>query len=204
VGVAVDNTSVYWTNAGSCLNASCTGALLSVPINGGTPVTLASSLGLPRDVVVDGTNLYWTQNRDGAVMKTSIQGGSPTPLAVLGPSQTTTYTTQGIVVDAVNAYWRVGTDTSGQYPASVLQVPLTGGSPKAIAFGQTGLGIATDRKNLYWISANNSGMIMKAPPGGNPLTTLASGIGAGRMAVDATSVYWTAEAAGNVMKLTPK
>ena len=43
---------------------------------------------------------------------------------------------------------------------------------------------------------------MKVPVGGGSVTTLASGRHPIGIAVDATSVYWTAS--GAVMKLTPK
>ena len=46
---------------------------------------------------------------------------------------------------------------------------------------------------------------MKVPLGGGSPTTLASGQSQPyRLAVDATSVYWTNHASGTVMKLTPK
>jgi hypothetical protein len=47
-------------------------------------------------------------------------------------------------------------------------------------------------------------MIMKAPPDGRVITTLASDVGPGRIAVDNTSVYKTDYSGGRVIKVTPK
>jgi hypothetical protein len=71
-GVAVDSTSVYWTNSGV---GTSDGAVMKVPIGGGTPTTLASgptSFG----IAVDATSVYWVspgtiENNysDGAVFR---------------------------------------------------------------------------------------------------------------------------------------
>jgi hypothetical protein len=64
-GIAVDGTSVYWTNFGIP-----TGAVMKVPISGGAPTTLASGQDFPQGIAVDGTSVYWTNNGDpGRVMK---------------------------------------------------------------------------------------------------------------------------------------
>ena len=59
-GVAVDATTVYWTTAD---------AVMSMPISGGTPVTLANvgGLGGGAGIAVDATSVYWIA--PGAIMK---------------------------------------------------------------------------------------------------------------------------------------
>jgi len=81
MGIAVDATSVYWTN-----NAG--GAVMKVPIGGGTPTTLATAQTTPWEITVDATSAYWVNEgtsansySDGAVMKMPIGGGTPTTLA---------------------------------------------------------------------------------------------------------------------------
>lgn len=51
---------VYWTDG-------CSGTVMSVPLAGGTPTTLASGQ-TPTDIAVDGSSVYWTNN-GGTVMK---------------------------------------------------------------------------------------------------------------------------------------
>jgi hypothetical protein len=53
--IAVDASSVYW---GVTESAAGTGAVLRVPLGGGTPETLASKQS-PASIVVDGTSVYW-------------------------------------------------------------------------------------------------------------------------------------------------
>ena len=61
LGIAVDATSVYWTNYEG-------GTVQKVGLGGGTPVTLASGQATPYDIAVDATSVYWT-NLGGTVMK---------------------------------------------------------------------------------------------------------------------------------------
>jgi hypothetical protein len=61
--IAVDATSVYWTD-------NLSGTVMTVRICGGAPVTLASGQDGPTFIAVDATSVYWT-NRGGTVMKRS-------------------------------------------------------------------------------------------------------------------------------------
>jgi sugar lactone lactonase YvrE len=56
--MAVDGTSVYWTNFYG-------GSVVKVPLDGGTVVTLASGQNNAEGIAVDATNVYFT-NYDGA------------------------------------------------------------------------------------------------------------------------------------------
>lgn len=69
-GIAVDANNVYWTNYGS-------GTVMSVPIGGGTLVTLANTTQeSPDGIVVDGTSVYWA-NANGNTTKGSISKLTP-------------------------------------------------------------------------------------------------------------------------------
>jgi hypothetical protein len=60
VSLAVDATNVY-------LSGDANGALVTVPICGGTVTTLATRRG--PGIAVDANSVYWTNTNDGTVMK---------------------------------------------------------------------------------------------------------------------------------------
>jgi hypothetical protein len=105
-------------------------------------------------------------------------------------------------VDTTSVYW-------GNSVTSVMKVPVDGGIPTTLASAQhDAWGITVNSASVYWTAGTT---VMKAPVGGGSVTTLASGqSSAFGIAVDGTCVSWTnsvtaaANAAGNVMKLTPK
>ena len=191
VGIAVDATSVYWTNLVS------SGTVMKAPLGGGSPVTLAFGQDYPYDVAVDGTSVYWTNtgsaSGDGSVMKTPLGGGTQTTLAsgLVGP--------RGIAVDSTSVYW---SDMIGSY-ADVMKAPIegniVGSTPTTIYVSNQSniFCIAVDATSIYWGSTGPS-TVMKAPLGGGEPTTLAALSTTGQsnffgIAVDATSVYWISE-----------
>lgn len=100
-GIAVDATNVYWANGGG----SPSGAVMKVPLGGGTPTVLArSGVNAPRGIAVDATNIYWTDTNNNTntntVMKLPLSGGTPTTLASW-PGSGSGY----IAVDATSVYW---------------------------------------------------------------------------------------------------
>jgi hypothetical protein len=64
-GMAVDATNVYYANfdVAHCgfgnTPGPCDGAVMKVPINGGTPVTIAALSNAPLTIAVDATSVYW-------------------------------------------------------------------------------------------------------------------------------------------------
>ena len=198
-GIAVDATSVYWTDPGAA-------AIMKVPLGGGAPTTLASGPA-SSGIAVDATSVYWTTNlyRNASVMRVPLGGGAPITLATGQNSP------PGVAVDATSVYWTncsVLLNPRAQRPRldSVMKLPLGGGTiPTPLASYQVtpcAIAIAVDATNVYW--TGSSGTVMKVPVNGGTPTTLASGQDEpDAIAVDGTSVYWinSVRTNGAVMKL---
>jgi hypothetical protein len=151
-GIAVDSQYIYWTQEQTG-QATGTGAVLRIPIGGGTVTTLVSSLDQPWYIVVDSTSLYWNDQNDGTLLKAPLAGGTPTTLA--GHPNTDDLsapvaTPVGLALDAKNVYWA----NSGN--ATVMSVPIGGGAPVTIAHGASISAFAADSANLYWVNAGDT------------------------------------------------
>jgi hypothetical protein len=92
-GIAVDDTSVYWTNSAK------DGGVMKINVGGGTPEALADNLGQPFGIAVDDTSVYWTNQDDGTVRKVPLDGGAQVTLAT---GQAKPYL---IALDATCVYW---------------------------------------------------------------------------------------------------
>jgi hypothetical protein len=90
--IAVDSTSVYWTNE------SDGGAIVRAPTDGGDATVLALAT-RPSGIAVDATYVYWTDLGAGTVMAVPIDGGTPLTIASGQPCP------QAVAVNATSVYW---------------------------------------------------------------------------------------------------
>jgi hypothetical protein len=177
IAVAVDSTSVYWTDSNGIKKAA---------IGGGSATTLATSSGY--NLAVDATNVYWT-TAGGAVMKVGIGGGSATTLVSSG-GQGNTF---GIAIDSTYVYWTAqsaGPPNSG----TVCRVAIAGGGVTTLASGLSRpQGIAVNSSSVYWTNPSDGTVVMMAIGGGMTTTIASPGNTTPPTAItlDATSVYWT-------------
>lgn len=175
--LAVDSTAIYWVD-------TCKKAVRSMPIGGGSPSSLVSSLTIDGtdSLALYGNSLYYTDQT--GVYQLPKAGGSRKTLA-----STPSSTPMNIAADSVHAFWSDSTGT-------VNGVVRTGGTPFTLASNQTGVGhIAIDPNNIYWITAGmqsaNNGTLMQLAFGGSTPVQLASGLSEdGPVVVDGTTVYW--------------
>lgn len=147
--VAVDATSVYWG-----WNGLNNGVVLSVPLSGGTPTTLATGANQICGMAVDATRIYWTLcNEDnGSVMALKKAGGMPVGIGggnVDGP----------LVSDGTNVYF---TTFSG-----LLSVPVAGGTVAVtLATDVSGVNIcplAVDATSVYYAGAEGNALTRITP-----------------------------------------
>ena len=120
MGIAVDGTSVYWTNYDG------TGTVRKVPIDGGPLATLGSGFSFPSGITVDTRSVYWTDyDLVGAVWTFPIGGGVPTMIASgqVWP--------RNIVVDSTSVYWT--NEANADTNTTLMKMPIGGGIPITLA-----------------------------------------------------------------------
>jgi hypothetical protein len=134
--VAVEGTRVYWLTS--------EGALVTSPIGGGVPMTLAAGNGgSATALATDATDVYWSDATQ-SVVKMPLGGGDITTLT---PSSGLVPTS--IVVDAANVYWTaIGGDAA--YDSPVLKVSKAGGTPVTLATAKLNGAIAVDDTSVYF------------------------------------------------------
>jgi hypothetical protein len=179
-GIAVDATRVYWTNEDYCGVSTITPAcpdqplgsagnpdtpnagntVMSVPLDGGAVITVASNQGGPLPIGLNGATVCWTSPDDLAVLAAPVGGGEPVTLA------SNQFYPWGVAVDATNAYWVTLGKTSDD--GTVMTAPLDGSaSPVALAAGQSASYVAVDGKGVYWTNQSTTvsgGTVMKLTP----------------------------------------
>jgi formylglycine-generating enzyme required for sulfatase activity len=192
--IAVDGTNVYWTTEDS---------VLSVPLGGGMPSTLASGQAGVEDVAVDSANVYWVTWGDtnyptygvGAVVKAPLTGGAATTLASNGNQAGDNF----LAVDGTSIYWTVSNN------GIIEKVPLGGGWPTTLAQGMVGAqAIAADSSRVYWSKNGfcpDGGGLFAVPLGGGSVATLAPGFNLRGLSVDTTGVYGTDSCDSTVIKV---
>jgi hypothetical protein len=143
----------------------------------------------------------------GLIVSVPLDGGPANAVATgfTGPA--------GLVVNRTAAVWV--SSPARNAAATVLSVPLAGGVPVTVPTGSTLVfNVVIDDVNIYWVdpSAGGFGLVLAMPLAGGARVTLAGGpsgpeVGGSSLAVDATSVYWTAtDGVGtqSIFRLTPK
>jgi hypothetical protein len=156
--------------AGTCTSGRCL-------------VALAKGLSNPWELVVDATNVYWTDFSAPAVTKVAIAGGTPTTLASTGLSHPAWF--------AKGSSFFIG-DGDASSMEWLETLPLGGGAPSTLMqpFSETIDRVAADATYGYW-TTGQGGAVVKGAAGGTPLT-LVSGLSlAYGIAVDANNVYWS-------------
>ncbi len=184
--MAIDATNLYWSTSSSVMKATLSNLTVSTLVGGVTDAV---------GVAVDSTYAYVALTGDDYIIKVLLSNGSVA--AQLTGFQNNPY---WLAIDSSNVYF-----TNQASSGDAHQVGQNASMNAGISLGATALpqGIAADGVNVYW-AGNNT--IYKAPVGavngGKAIATNQNG--ASFVALDATSVYWTNNAAGTVMKLTPK
>lgn len=217
IGVVVDDTYVYWTEAGDDVDGGMTGSVSRATKSGTDKLTLASGLPSPWLLTQDADNLYFTSREAGSVFRVAKSGGGAQMLAPGLNATPGALQGWGVVVDAANVYWRnegfvrsVAKDAAEYSDAGVdASVTLSSDEPTARF-------IAIWGSELAWVSQKTQptlGMVRTLSTTAASTTapeTLASGSWSTHgTELDAKFVYWTnwgssSAATGTVYKLRRK
>ena len=180
--IAVNATSVFWTNYGA------SGAVMKVPIGGGTPTTLASGQENAAYIAIDDTSVYWTTShqivttKSGTVNKMPISGGTVTTLGTCATSIPT-----GLAIDATSVYWLC-------YEGRINKVAKAGGTTTTLTSAvATPMKLVVSGTSLLFTDGG-SGLYRISTIGG-AITHVAQYIGAtsptGDLVVSGSNAYWT-------------
>ena len=184
VGIAVDDTSVYWGNGD--------GGVYSAPKAGGPATVLlpATADGASSGFVIDDAYLYAlmdTPSLETQLVKLPKAGGSPVVLAdaLEIPSS--------LAADADNIYWIAAS-------ATVNSVPKSGGAVVEVSDAETAVMVlAADASGVYGLDIQCN--LLELPGNGAKPVVLAgassnaAAFGA-QIALDATDIYWSASSYG--------
>ncbi len=225
MGLAVDGTTAYLTDAQGVFEVSTTGGAFSsivleqgatdIAARSGTAFWTVASAGNvfaaghthngmlvlgqsnPTAIAVDASNVYFTN-----AVATGGAVGSVVKVGIESGTVTTLASglagPEDIAVDATSVYW---TDLGAMPGAgSVLKVPLSGGPVTTLASARAApTALALDGTNVYWVEGSVPGAILKVPVGGGaPVTLAGNQDDPVSIATDGTSVYWTARGVGLV------
>ncbi len=162
--ISVDIAFIYWTEISE---NGYTRVLRKMPLGGGTVTTLATGLTSGNDIVLDASNIYWTESGDvgsgpvagsGVLRKVPKNGGTVTTLA---SGLNAPY---GITLDFASGYvfWvETGTWTNGIYNAnsgSIKKISTSGGTITTLASGLNSPStIQVVGTGIYWSETPNSG-----------------------------------------------
>jgi hypothetical protein len=200
----VHNGVVYWTDY------MAAGTVMSEPETGGPITTIALNQDWPYAIAVDDDNVYWTNydsqyapgggsGTSGSVMKQPLTGGG-TPIALATGLEGPT----AIAIDATNVYF------AQSVGGTIKSVPIasTGSGPVTVlATLQTPYGIAVQNGVVYWTNyggttgpnGNSYASVMSisssGPDAGGAkiLTAATNAAGAYGIAVNATTIFFTAQ-----------
>jgi hypothetical protein len=206
--LAVGDGSVFWSNSGPSSfepadfppDIMNQGAVVSSPIAGGTPGTLALSQDAPGPMALDDAAVYWMAGN------TTFGDAGPSAAQILsvplgGGTVHTLLSGMGSPYAIAAGHGLVAFASQSGAGATISVLPREGGTPTMLATTERSVaGIALDATNVYWTEASSpatdistsDGSVRFVPLAGGMPTTLASGqTGPGPILVVGSTLFWS-------------
>jgi hypothetical protein len=172
------------------------GEIWRVPRDGSAPATrLAKDQRHPMAITADATYAYWVNDYAGTVVRCALAGCNFTP-EVLYDNQNVP---QSIAVDGMSLYW------ANRQESNVVRASKNGGGDIVELAASVGYpeSLLLDHGVLFWVDAL-SHKVQSIPRSGatRPTVVFQEDMGLPtRVAVDATSVYFTDQGNSNVVRI---
>jgi hypothetical protein len=148
-------------------------------------IQIVTGLTSPEDIVVDATNIYFTDAGGNSVWQVNKSTLAKTRLGSTNAAKP-----WRIAVDATNVYW-----TSNQGGA-IRTAPIGGGPGQTLYSANLPQAIAVDGTSVYW---SQGSAVYKAPksPDAGAAAVLTGAVGADELRIDSTSLFgWGAQSNG--------
>jgi len=194
----VNATAVFWMD-----NQNGQTEVLSVPIAGGSPASVATGLScqVPHTFAVDDNNVYyWSDSGTGIAGAPGIGGLFELPLnedtpTLLSANVGVNGNCPTTAVDATNVYWLGEVQLPGQSAAVLFDVPIVGGTATTLSmassYNPTGLAITPTDAIVQVQSTNGPSSYAAVPIAGGSPVPLPSSFGSSSVfTADATNVYF--------------
>lgn len=187
IGLAVDGDTVYWGHS-----AGSGGALNRTDGLDKTTTALIADVSSPVGLATDGDRVFFVS---GGLASTAGVFGVP----ATGGTPATIFDRMGATSGSLAVSRPSRKLIASVADAGVMAIDLPSGSANVLTDVAAG-DVATDDAFAYWVDTG-SGRIAKAPIGGGPATTVASGLSKPvAIAVDDRFVYWADRDARQVMR----
>lgn len=143
--LAADTASLYWTEGGSGDSGDPAEASMMTMLLDGGRARVLTAIGIDSTgVIVDDTDLYWTQHGDRRVRRMPKGGGQATTIAT-DPEKP-----RGIVMGQDRVYWRNEVSASAAPTAGGAATSFGAGEKAAGVPSYGALGIAVNATHVYW------------------------------------------------------
>ncbi len=160
------NATLYWSDYGT--GSTNNGSIMSLPLTGGTPSTVASNLWTPQGVAADATYVFWVQSYAPTtpdLTRLTLSNSSTTSLPTGSGSAPT-----AVGVGAGAVYWTDALTSGGSFNRSSENPLSLGTVTGSQAFPWA---VSVDGTYVYWVDYSGTGSVWQYTIIGGSIQTIA-------------------------------